>query len=105
MCNIMADNQQEIFPIVDEEGTVVGRATRGECHSGSRLLHPVVHLHVFNVRGDVYLQKRPEWKDIQPASFENRKRPQVSLELVFTRQSHLKNQFKHRFRLPRSERT
>ena len=66
----MKDNQQEIFPIVDEQGTVVGKATRGECHSGTRLLHPVVHLHVFNLAGDVYLQKRPEWKDIQPGKWD-----------------------------------
>ena len=66
----MKDNEQEIFPIVDEEGRVVGKATRGECHSGSRLLHPVVHLHVFNSQGDVYLQKRPEWKDIQPGKWD-----------------------------------
>ncbi len=66
----MKDNEQEIFPIVDEEGRVVGKATRGECHSGSKLLHPVVHLHVFNAQGDVYLQKRPEWKDIQPGKWD-----------------------------------
>ena len=66
----MKDNQKELFPVVDEEGTVIGRATRGECHSGSRLLHPVVHLHVFNAQGDVYLQKRPEWKDIQPGKWD-----------------------------------
>ena len=66
----MKDNQQEIFPIVDEEGRVVGKATRGECHSGSMLLHPVVHLHVFNLQGNVYLQKRPEWKDIQPGKWD-----------------------------------
>lgn len=64
------DNQQEIFPIVDEEGRVTGSATRGECHSGSKLLHPVVHLHVFNSAGDIYLQKRPEWKDIQPGKWD-----------------------------------
>lgn len=66
----MKDNQEERFPIVDEDGHVVGVATRGECHSGSKLLHPVVHLHVFNSRGDVYLQKRPEWKDIQPGKWD-----------------------------------
>lgn len=62
----MKDNNEERFPVVDEEGRVIGVATRGECHNGSRLLHPVVHLHVFNSRGEVYLQKRPAWKDIQP---------------------------------------
>ena len=46
------DNQQEIFPLVNEDGDVIGSATRGECHSGSKLLHPVVHLHVFNSKGE-----------------------------------------------------
>ena len=64
------DNQQELFPIVDENGQVIGSATRGECHSGSKLLHPVVHLHVFNSKGDIFLQKRPEWKDIQPGKWD-----------------------------------
>ena len=66
----MKDNQQERFPVVDGEGRVIGQATRGECHNGSHLLHPVVHLHVFNPQGDVYLQKRPEWKDIQPGKWD-----------------------------------
>lgn len=67
---MMKDNQKEVFPIVDEEGTVIGQATRSECHSGSHLLHPVVHLHLFNARGDLFLQKRPEWKDIQPGKWD-----------------------------------
>ena len=65
-----SDNNQEIFPLVDEEGNITGSATRGECHNGSKLLHPVVHLHVFNSRGELYLQKRPEWKDIQPGKWD-----------------------------------
>lgn len=60
------DNALEIFPIVEPDGTVIGKATRGECHSGTKLLHPVVHLHVFDTSGRLYLQKRPAWKDIQP---------------------------------------
>ena len=64
------DNSLEKFPVVDENGNTIGMATRGECHGGSRLLHPVVHLHVFNSHGDVYLQKRPEWKDIQPGKWD-----------------------------------
>jgi len=64
------DNQLELFPIVDETGNVIGSATRGEFHSGSKLLHPVVHLHVFNSKGDIYLQRRPDWKDIQPGKWD-----------------------------------
>ena len=66
----MTDNSEEMFPIVDEEGNITGAATRGECHNGSKLLHPVVHLHVFNSKGELYLQKRPEWKDIQPGKWD-----------------------------------
>lgn len=66
----MKDNSEEMFPIVDESGMIVGAATRGECHGGSKLLHPVVHLHVFNTKGDLYLQRRPEWKDIQPGKWD-----------------------------------
>lgn len=63
----MHDNNQELLPLVDGEGRVVGSAARGVCHDGkSMLLHPVVHLHVFNSRGEVYLQHRPKWKAIQP---------------------------------------
>lgn len=67
---IMQDNNEEMFPIVDEKGNIINAASRGECHNGSKLLHPVVHLHVFNERGDLYLQKRPEWKDIQPGKWD-----------------------------------
>ena len=65
-----SDNSQELFPVVDASGTVIGRATRGECHGGSMLLHPVVHLHLFNSRGELYLQHRPLWKDIQPGRWD-----------------------------------
>lgn len=64
------DNSEELFPIVDSEGNVRGCASRGVCHGGSKLLHPVVHLHLINKRGEVYLQKRPEWKDIQPGKWD-----------------------------------
>ena len=66
----MKDNSQELLPIVDEAGQVIGRATRGECHSGSKLLHPVVHLHVFDSQNRLYLQQRPLWKDIQPGKWD-----------------------------------
>lgn len=64
---IMQDNSAEMLPIVDNEGKVIGSASRGECHNAkSMLLHPVVHLHVFNAQGDVFLQHRPAWKTVQP---------------------------------------
>ena len=67
---MISDNNQEMFPLVDEQGNITGAATRGECHNGSKLLHPVIHLHVFNSKGELYMQKRPEWKDIQPGKWD-----------------------------------
>lgn len=66
----MHDNENELLPLVDEEGRITGSATRGECHGGSMLLHPVVHLHVFNSQGQLFLQLRPAWKDIQPGRWD-----------------------------------
>ena len=64
------DNQKELFPVVDEDGNVTGSITRGQAHDGSKILHPVVHLHVFNSKCELYLQKRPDWKDIQPGKWD-----------------------------------
>ena len=65
-----SDNGAELFPVVDEAGNVMGAATRAQCHGGGMLLHPVVHLHLFNSRGELYLQRRPVWKDIQPGRWD-----------------------------------
>lgn len=64
------DNKNELFPWVDNEGNVIGHILRGEAHNVSKKLHPVVHLHVFNSQGELYLQKRPQWKDIQPGKWD-----------------------------------
>jgi isopentenyldiphosphate isomerase len=62
---------EEIFPIVDEEGNITGEAPRSVCHDGkSMLLHPVVHLHLFNSSGALFLQKRSYSKDIQPGKWD-----------------------------------
>lgn len=60
----------EWFPLVNEKGETIGKATRQECHSGSKLLHPVIHLHIFNKNGDLYLQKRSMTKYIQPGKWD-----------------------------------
>jgi isopentenyldiphosphate isomerase len=61
----------EIFPVVDEEGNTIGEAPRSVCHDGrSKLLHPVVHIHLFNTAGDLFLQKRSLKKDIQPGKWD-----------------------------------
>lgn len=62
----MIDNKDEQFPVVDEMGNILGAISRGHAHDGCKILHPVVHLHLFNNKGDLFLQHRPAWKDIQP---------------------------------------
>lgn len=61
---------EELFPIVDLDGNVIGSESREVCHGGSFLLHPVVHLHIFNSAGELYLQKRSMSKDIQPGKWD-----------------------------------
>ena len=56
----------EYFPVVTPEGEVLGKALRQDCHNGSRILHPVVHLHVFSSKGELYLQRRAMHKDLLP---------------------------------------
>lgn len=64
------DNINELLPIVNEDGEITGSMTRGAAHDGTKTLHPVVHMHVFNSNGDIYLQKRPDWKDVQPGKWD-----------------------------------
>ena len=64
------DVKNEIFDIVDRDGKVIGQAKRSEAHGNPSLLHRVVHCLVFNSRGELYLQKRSETKDIQPGKWD-----------------------------------
>jgi isopentenyldiphosphate isomerase/intracellular septation protein A len=62
---------EEWFPVVNSEGRIIGKAPRSVCHNGvSKLLHPVVHLHLFNSSGELFLQKRALTKDIQPGKWD-----------------------------------
>lgn len=61
---------KEWLPVVQEDGLVVGMSTREYCHSGSAVLHPVVHLHILDRNGRVYLQKRGLNKSCQPGKWD-----------------------------------
>lgn len=56
----------EMLPIVDESGCVVAQASRVYCHNGSKVLHPVIHLHIINREAQIYLQKRGPHKKVYP---------------------------------------
>ena len=57
---------EEMLPVVEPSGLVTAQAYRAWCHGGSKLLHPVVHLHIINRSGEVYLQQRGAHKDLLP---------------------------------------
>jgi isopentenyldiphosphate isomerase len=64
-------NKDELFPVVDEDGNEISVAPRSLCHDGkSKLLHPVVHLHLFNKAGELFLQKRAMTKDLLPGRWD-----------------------------------
>jgi 16S rRNA (adenine1518-N6/adenine1519-N6)-dimethyltransferase len=65
----MVSTASERFPVVDENDTVQGYATRAEVH-GNNLRHRAVHIFIFNQSGDLYLQQRSRWKDRHPLKWD-----------------------------------
>jgi isopentenyldiphosphate isomerase len=63
-------SNEEWVPLVDEQGKITGQAPRSQVHNGSKLLHPVVHLHVINHNKAILVQKRPMSKLIQPGKWD-----------------------------------
>jgi isopentenyldiphosphate isomerase len=61
---------EERFPLVDEEGRVVGSALRREVHGDPRLIHPVIHCLITDAAGRLLLQRRSRDKDIQPGKWD-----------------------------------
>ncbi len=60
----------EYFEIVNEQGEVIGKAPRSECHGNPALVHRAVHVLVFNKKGELLLQLRSKDKDIQPGKWD-----------------------------------
>lgn len=60
----------ERIPIVEANGLVVGQASRENVHNGSKLLHPVVHLHIIDRNSRLFLQKRSMNKDLLPGRWD-----------------------------------
>lgn len=62
--------REESLPVVEPTGAVIGRTPRSYAHSGSKILHPVVHLHVINRFGEIFLQKRAMTKKLLPGKWD-----------------------------------
>ena len=61
----------EVFDIVNRDDEVIGHAARSEVHGNPNLIHRVAHVLVFNSKGELYLQKRAEDKDVQPGKWDS----------------------------------
>lgn len=60
----------EMVPVVEENGLVIGQASRQSVHGGTKLMHPVIHLHIINREGCLYIQKRSMKKDLLPGRWD-----------------------------------
>lgn len=69
--NRRTEASEEWLPQVDEEGKIAGRVSRTAVHSGQKQLHPVVHMHIIDSKGNVLLQKRPASKLVQPGKWDS----------------------------------
>lgn len=68
--SIKTAKNQEWFDLLNEQGKIIGRAPRSAVHGNPQLIHPTVHLHIFNRRGQIYLQKRALSKDLYPGHWD-----------------------------------
>jgi isopentenyldiphosphate isomerase len=61
---------EEYLEIVNYKGEVIGCEKRSEIHGNPSLVHRVVHVLVFNKKGEVLLQKRSQNKDVAPGKWD-----------------------------------
>lgn len=62
--------KEELLQLVDRRGNPIGTAPRSECHGNPELIQAVVHLHLFDRAGRMYLQKRAASKDRFPGRWD-----------------------------------
>lgn len=60
----------ELLDVVNINDCVVGQATRGEIHEKG-LLHRASHVFLFNSTGNIYVQRRSQWKDRHPLKLDS----------------------------------
>ncbi|PMP71863.1 NUDIX domain-containing protein [Thermodesulfovibrio sp. 3462-1] len=61
---------EEFLEIVDKDGRVISIAPRSFIHGNPSMLHKVVHVLVFNLKGELLLQKRASHKDVAPSKWD-----------------------------------
>ncbi len=66
----LAENGAELLDSLDEKGRVIGVVRRSDAHGNPALRHPSVHVFVINAAGEYFLQKRSEYKKVQPGKWD-----------------------------------
>jgi len=61
---------EEFLEVVTKNGEVVKTLPRSEIHGNPSLIHQVVHVLVFNKKGELLLQKRSMDKDVAPGKWD-----------------------------------
>jgi isopentenyl-diphosphate delta-isomerase type 1 len=62
--------EEELIEIVNDRGDILGVVPRSEVHGNPSLMHRVVHVLVFNGKGQLLLQKRSMDKDVAPGRWD-----------------------------------
>ncbi len=62
--------KEELLEVVNERGEGLRTLPRSEIHGNPSLMHRVVHVLVFNGRGELFLQKRSMNKDVAPGKWD-----------------------------------
>lgn len=66
----MSDHGKKLLEVVDWTGTVVGIANRAVVHGSPSLIRRVVHVLLFNNKGQLLLQKRAKTRDVAPGKWD-----------------------------------
>lgn len=62
--------QNELLEVVTSEGEIIKILPRFEIHGNPSLIHRVVHVLMFNKKGELLLQKRSMSKDVAPGKWD-----------------------------------
>ena len=65
-----AQHGNELFDVVDASDAVVGPKPRAFVHVNN-LRHRAIHILLFNTKGELFLQKRSPWKDLNPSLWDS----------------------------------
>jgi len=70
LIKFLKNKNTEFLPVVNEEGEIIGKASREECHRNPSLIYPIIRLHLFNKENQLLLQRRSIKSDIEPGKWD-----------------------------------